>query len=134
MAKKSKNEALASLARLLRETDALGEAPATAVEIRRARRFLAGLGLEAEEFVAAFEGREGEGTQHLPIVEGMLDRLAESAKSDRGAGALYADAPEEPDLDRRVREIVRSEVDRLKKTGGQANKPSGGRGTKPSGA
>ena len=113
MTKTDRNEALASLAKLLRETDGEDVVPSGAAEIRRAKRFLAGLGIEAEEFVAAYEGG-GEAQPHVPLVDGLLDRMVESAPMDRGRTDLFDGAPEEPDLDRRVREIVRGEVNRLK--------------------
>lgn len=116
MPKTDRNEALASLAKLLRESD--GEDVVSspgAAEIRRAQRFLAGLGIEAEDYVALFEGGAGEPQPHVPLVDGLLDRLVESSSMERVRTDPFAGAPEEPDLDRRVREIVRSEVDRLKK-------------------
>ncbi len=119
MSKTDRNEALASLAKLLRETDGEDGAPSGASEVRRAQRFLAGLGIEAEEFIAAYEGGGGDEQPLVPLVDGLLDRLVESATMDRGRAHSFDDAPEEPDLDRRVREIVRGEVDRLK-----AGKPS----------
>ncbi|HEV7668756.1 MAG TPA: hypothetical protein VGS22_09545 [Thermoanaerobaculia bacterium] len=105
------------MAKLLRETDGEDVAPSRASEIRRAQRFLIGLGIEAEEFIAAYEGSDGDGQPHVPLVDGLLDRLVESASMDRGRIDPFGGAPEEPDLDRRVREIVRGEVERLKKTG-----------------
>ncbi len=122
MSKTDRNEALASLAKLLRETDGEDVAPSEAAEIRRAQRYLAGLGIEAEEFIAAYEGGAGETQSHVPLVDGLLDRLVESSSMERGRIDLFGGAPEEPDLDRRVREIVRSEVDRLKKTGQPAER------------
>ena len=114
MTKTDRNEALASLAKLLRETDGEDAVPSGAAEIRRAKRFLAGLGIEAEEFVAAYEGGGGEAQPLVPLVDGLLSRMVESAPMDRGRTDLFDGAPEEPDLDRRVREIVRGEVNRLK--------------------
>lgn len=116
MSKTDRNEALASLAKLLRETDGEDVVPSGAAEIRRAQRFLAGLGIEAEEFIAAYQGGAGE-APHVPLVDGLLDRLVESSSMERGRSDPFSGAPEDPDLDGRVREIVRSEVDRLKKTG-----------------
>lgn len=112
MSKTDRNEALASLAKLLRETEGDG-APSGAAELRRAKRYLAGLGIEAEDFIAAFEGSGGESQPHVPLVDGLLDRLVESASADRGRTDPFAGSPEEPDLDRRVRQIVRGEVNRL---------------------
>ncbi|HXU32720.1 MAG TPA: hypothetical protein VN851_19290 [Thermoanaerobaculia bacterium] len=114
MSKTDRNEALASLAKMLRETDGEEAAPSGASEIRRAKRYLAGLGLDAEDFIAAYEGGGGESQPHVPLVDGLLDRLVESTSMDRGRAHLFDGAPEEPDLDRRVREIVRGEVARLK--------------------
>ena len=114
MTKTDRTEALASLAKLLRETDGEDVLPSGTAEIRRAKRYLAGLGIEVEEFVAAYEGGGGEAQPHVPLVDGLLDRMVESAPMDRGRTDLFDGAPEEPDLDRRVREIVRGEVNRLK--------------------
>lgn len=126
MTKTDRNEALASLAKLLRETDGEDVVPSGAAEIRRAKRYLAGLGIAAEEFVAAYEGGGGEAQPHAPLVDGLLDRMVESAPIDRGRTDLFDGAPEEPDLDRRVREIVRGEVNRLK-AGGSARRNRGRR-------
>ncbi len=123
MTKTDRNEALASLAKLLRETDGEEAVPSAAAEVRRAKRYLAGLGIDVEEFVAAYEGGGGE-AQHVPLVDGLLDRMVESAPMDRRRTDLFDGAPEEPDLDRRVREVVRTEVNRLK--AGKASR----RGTK----
>jgi hypothetical protein len=128
MSKTDRNEALASLAKLLRETDGEDAAPSGAAEIRRAKRYLAGLGIEAEDFIAAYEGGGGEAQPHVRLVDGLLDRLVESASADRGRTDPFDGAPEEPDLDRRVREIVRGEVGRLKAGGGSARRDRGRRG------
>ena len=124
MSKTDRNEALASLAKLLRETDGEDVAPSGAAEIRRAQRFLAGLGIEAEEFIAAYEGGSGETQPHVPLVDSLRDRLGESSSMERGRTDPFGGAPEEPDLDGRVREIVRSEVERLKRAGKPAARPT----------
>ncbi len=116
MPKTYPNEALASLAKLLRETDGEDVAPVRAAEIRRAEKFLADLEIEAEEFIAAYEGRIAHGELAGSLVDGLLDRLVESGSQDRGRTDLFGDPPEDPDLDHRVRQIVRTEVDRLKKS------------------
>ncbi len=137
MAKTERNEALAALAQLLREAD--GEKPATtrgmrppsAADFRRAERYLTGLGIDSNEFAALLEGDADEGETHLPLVEGLLDRLVESSTADRSRVEVYGEAAEDPDLDQRVREIVRNEVERLKKTGGPVQDATERRNKKP---
>ncbi len=132
MPKTEQNEALASLAKLLRETDGEDVVPVRPAEIRRAERFLAGLGIEAEEFVAAYEGKVADALPPLSLVDGLLDRLVESGSLERGRSDLFASTTEEPDLDRQVREIVRAEVDRLKRAKTAEATPKGPRDKKSS--
>ncbi len=130
MPKTYPNEALASLAKLLRETDGEDVAPVRAAEIRRAEKFLAELEIEADVFIAAYEGRSAHGELAGSLVDGLLDRLVESGSLDRGRTDWFGDAPEDPDLDHRVREIVRTEVDRVKKSK-MASRPAARRPKSP---